>query len=91
MPKLNITEPDYYKMAMQDLMKRQGLQFEGVRNDTSRPFPIEMDRMLKGMSLVVKVKDPSAGIPVRKMTDFGSRRMVEKFKFNSATGKWEEA
>jgi len=87
MPNLNITEPDYYKMAMQDLMKRQGLQFEGVRNDTSRPFPIEMDRNAPGMSLVVKLNDPAAGIPIRKISDFGSRRMVEKFKFNSATGK----
>lgn len=74
-------QPDYYKESMNAMFKQHGINtdlFEGYRVDSgpdpNAPKPIP----LKNLSMVIKVKSPSANMPVEKFSDFGSRRVLDR-------------
>lgn len=74
-------QPDYYNETMNAMFKKHGINpdlFEGYRVDSGadpnapKPIPLE------NLSMVIKVKSPSANMPVEKFSDFGSRRVLDR-------------
>ena len=73
-------QPDYYKETMNAMFKQHGINpdlFVGYRVDSGADPNAPKQIPLENLSMVIKVKSPTANMPVEKISDFGSRRVLD--------------